>query len=228
VDVILDFNTFKYGVKEMIQSDQNNISIISVGLSLLVGGFAGTVITQINGYFAERKDRKIRFLDEQLRKLYAPLFYFVSQSEKLFDLNKRFNSAYTKEYIEKQWSLAQSTQDHLEKVTNDTLEIANKYIKLVEENNKKIKKILDDNYSFIDPDDIELLLLFYENYVRLETEIDEKGVLKTPFRIYKDVGDISFLRPDIIEKIKDKFITKKSELERLVNKKLIRNIVKKE
>jgi hypothetical protein len=202
----------------MLQAQIAGMNILSVAVGLLVGGFASTIIILINGYLTEKKERKIRFLEKQLRKLYGPVFYFTSQSEKLFELNNRFQSAYTKEYVEQTWSQNPETQKYLKQEALDVLDIANKYITQVEEKNKQIEKALNENYSFIDPDDIETMLLFYEHHVRLTTERSESGRLKTPIRIQQQVGTISFLKPEVIDRIKMKSLSKKKELEKLVKR----------
>ena len=206
---------------------ETGISLLSIVISLLVGGFAGTLLTVLTGYFSERRERRMQFIDNQIIKLYGPLYYFTSQSEKLFELNKGFHSAYSKEYIEKKWSQERNTQKNLEKETSETLDIANKYIEQVEENNKQSKKALDENYSLIDPDDMEVFLLFYEHHVRLATEQDSNGRLKTPHRIYEQIGDISFLRPEVIGQVKNKFLSKKSELERLIKSNIVKRSLRK-
>lgn len=197
--------------------DQPLFIIVSLIVSFLGGGVISALINWIRVWRAEKKERKIRFLDDQIRKLYGPLYYFVSQSEKLFELNSKFHNAYNEEYVAKKYSTDELTTKILGEETLETLDIANKYIAGVENNNLKIKQILDNNYSFIDPDDIELFSLFYEDFIRLVTERDSKGRIKTPLNIYKHVGDISFLRPEVIERIKEKFLNKKEELDNLLN-----------
>ncbi len=198
--------------------NQTYFSIVSLIVSFLGGGILGALINWVRAERAEKKEHKIRFLDDQIRRLYGPLYYFISQSEKLFELNKRFHDAYDKEYVKKKYSTKEHTMEVLQKETKETLDIANKYIATVESNNSRIKEILDNNYSLIDPDDIELFLLFYEHHIRLVTEKDNEGRIKTPFMIYEHLGPISFLRPEVIERVKEKFLDKKKELDDLLKK----------
>ena len=198
--------------------NQTYFSIVSLIVSFLGGGIVSALINWVRAERADKKERRIRFLDDQIRKLYGPLYYFVSQSEKLFELNKRFHDAYTKEYVEKKYSIEEYTRKILEEETKETLDIANKYIAIVENNNLRVKEILNNNYSLIDPDDIELFLLFYEDHIRLVSERDEEGRIKTPLRIYQQIGHIAFLRPEVIERVKKKFLNKKKELEDLLKK----------
>jgi hypothetical protein len=185
-------------------------------ISFFGGGVTSALIAQIFSLKVARRDRKTKLLEEQIRELYAPLFYLVAQSEKLFELNDRFHNAFKIEFIDKQYADNELTQKRLKSWTDDTLGLANDYVKLIEENNKKISNLLDDKFSNIDPDDVEVFLLFFEHRVRFTTERDEAGVLKTPFQIYKHIGDISYLRPEFIDRVKSKFSSKKTELDKLL------------
>ena len=55
----------------------------------------------------------------------------------------------------------------IEKEAKKTIELANNYVYEVHENNKRIKKVLDKNSHLIDPDDVELFLLFYEHLYQI-------------------------------------------------------------
>lgn len=193
-------------------------SIVSLIVSFLGGGISGALINWVRAERAEKKEREIRLLDDQIRKLYGPLYYFITQSEKLFELTHRFHNAYDKEYVKKKYSTEEYTRKVLKEKTKKTLDIANKYISGVESNNLRIKEILDNNYSLIDPDDIELFSVFYEDHIRLLTERNDEGRIETPFEIYERLGNISFLRPEIIERVKEKFLKKKKGLDNLLKK----------
>lgn len=82
-------------------------------------------------------------------------------------------------------------------------------------NNEKIVEVLVNNYSFIDPDDVEIFQQFMIDYTRMKNEVDKEGTLQTPFEIYLYIGDISFMKPEFIEKVKSKFHTKKQQLNEL-------------
>lgn len=133
--------------------------------------------------------------------MYGPLYYLSLQNEQLFELYRKFLIANTN--IRKDLSSGDFVK---------TIDIENEYIKIIFHNNNEIKKILDENYSFIDPDDIEVFVPFYENYIRFKTEIDEKEGLKTPIPVYQQIGDISYFQPKLVERVKEKFLSKKNEL----------------
>jgi hypothetical protein len=192
------------------------MELSNILVSLLGGGFAGTILTLIINYFSEKTQRKIMYIQEQLNNFYGPLHFIVLKNEKLFELNKRIMNAYDKEYVGKQWSQSESTQNGLDKETKDTIAMANEYIKQVKENNNKIIDIIDKNYSYADFKDNEILILFYEDYIRINKEI-ENELLILPRKIYFIVGEISFMRPEIISSIKKIYKRKKNELNKLIN-----------
>lgn len=192
-----------------------NEEIIRLLFSLFGGGMAVGILNWIRLNKAELRERKFNFLNLQLTKLYGPLFYFVCQCEKLFELNKRWDDAYCKEYIGKEWSQDPNTQKAVSQGSSDIIELRNTYIAEVEKISENMKEILNNNYTYIDQDDIGTFTLFYEHYIRRKTELDSGKKLKPPITPYQEVGNISFLRPEFINRVKDKFIQKKEELEKL-------------
>ena len=167
--------------------------------SFLGGGTLGALINWLRSDRADRKKRRIDFLNDQIRKLYGPVYFFTFQNKKLFELNKRFMDAIDNKIV-----------------VDTTIEIANDFIKPVLENNNKIYEIFNDNYSYIDPEDIDSFAIFYENHIRLNIEKDENGRIRTPMPVLHKVGNISFMRPEFIKNIETKFTKKKQELENLL------------
>lgn len=192
--------------------------IVSWIVSFLGGGVVVAIINWIRLERSENKQRRINFLSDQLRNLYGPLYYFVSQNMKCFDIYDRYLVAYREEFINEQWGHDENTRENLRRRSVKTLDIANKYIREVQKNNSKIKDILDSHYAFIDPEDIDDIMLFIEHHLRLNIEIEEEGILATPDGIYERIGDISYLRPEVIRRIESKFRQKKEELNCLLKK----------
>lgn len=77
--------------------------------------------------------------------------------------------------------------------------------------------MLRNNYSYIDIDDVEIFRQLVVGYTRLKIELDESGRLNTPLKIYEHLGNISFMRPEFIKRVKEKFDSKKRELELLMS-----------
>lgn len=200
----------------MGKTNMTYFNTVSLIVSFMGGGLISALINWSRANSADKKDREIRLLDDQIRNLYGPLYFLVSQSEKLFQLNNRFHEAYNEEYCNQKWSQDKHTQEILKEETSMTIETANKYIRIVEKNNEKMKEILDSHYPLLDPEDIETMMVFFEHHTRINVEKDMNGKITTPFRIYKNMGDISFLRPEVINLIKTKFFHKKKRIEDLV------------
>ena len=124
--------------------------IIRLLFSLLGGGLVAGLINWFSVHCSEKKARKISALQDKIQNLYGPLQFFASQNESYFELNRQFNNAYQAEYEEKKWSSDETTQKNLKQETKQTLDLANKYVKIVTNNNEKILEILKNNYVYID------------------------------------------------------------------------------
>jgi hypothetical protein len=189
--------------------------IIRLIFSFLGGGLVSGILNWIRVSRSEKKDRRIKDLNDQIRNLYGPLYFFTSQNEKCFKLNDSILKAYHTEYVEEKYSQDDHTQHNLLKKTTLTLDLANAYVGLVTQNNEKIIEILKSNYSYIDPEDIDIFQQFVVDYNRLKTERDESGRLQTPLEIYQHVGEISFMRTEFIKQVSAKFISKKNKIDSL-------------
>ena len=182
---------------------------------------SGTIVALLNWYRAERtarKEREVKFLDEQIRNFYGRLYYHISQNERLFDLYNRYHVAYN-DYFSRPFAEGENT----EKAMKATLDVGNKYIYEIYNNNGKIKEILDSNSSLMDSEDIEYFLLFYEHYTRLMTETEET-LKNVPPPILTKMGNISILKPEVIDGVKKKFIKKKEQLDSLRGKRKKGNV----
>jgi len=191
--------------------------IIRLIFSFLGGGLVAGLLDWFRSHRSEKKARKVSALQDQIQNLYGPLQFFASQNESYFELNKKFLEAYRAEYEGKDWSQDETTQQNLDQETTQTLDIANAYIRIVTKNNESILEILRNNYAYIDPEDVEVFSKLVVDYTRLKTELSESGRLNTPLRIYKHIGSISFMRPEFIKRVKEKFNAKKRELDSLIS-----------
>lgn len=187
--------------------------IIRLIFSFLGGGLVAGLLDWFRAHRSEKKARTVSDLQAKIQNLYGPLQFFASQNESYFELNKKFLEAYEAEYEGKNWSQDEATQKNLEQETTQTLEIANAYIKMVTKNNESILEVLRNNYAYIDPEDVKVFRQLVVDYTRLKTEVSESGRLNTPLRIYKHIGSISFMQPEFIERVKERFYSKKKELD---------------
>jgi hypothetical protein len=186
--------------------------IIRLVFSFLGGGLVAGILAWVRINRADRIGRRVAFLRAQIEHLYAPLHFFAAQNRSFFELNDKLNQAYTAEFVDKKWSNNKATQENIRRQADATLELANKYISLVTKNNDRILEILRDNFAYIDDDDVDTFRRFLVDYTRMRTELDPEARLKTPFLIYKHVGEISFMRPEFIEQVESKFREKRKKL----------------
>lgn len=90
--------------------------------------------------------------------------------------------------------------------------ILNSYMDIVKENNDKLINIMADNYTYIDPEDIEPFQQFVVDYNRMKNEMDRPDGLRVDLRIYYHIGKISYMRPKFIELIETRFKFKYQQL----------------
>jgi len=192
--------------------------LIKYILSFLGGGLVVAIINWWRISISDKKTRKVEYLLLQMKNLYGPLNFFTLQNEKMFSLSERFNEAYDIEYVKPKWSNEKQTQKNLKEETTVTLDLADSYIKTVKSNNDKIIRLLENNYPYIDSDDIEIFQDFVVDYTRLKNEINKDGNLLTPFRIYNRIGNISIMKKEFIERAKNKFKEKSEDLKKYQSK----------
>lgn len=183
-------------------------------MSFLGGGFAVAVGNWVNSSIGARRQREIDRLKEQLQSLYGPLSFFTQQNDKLFALCGTFNDAYRIEIAQKNWSQDEKTQASVRADAETTIELSNQYIGRVVENNSRVMEVLEKGWHLVDGEDIEEFAQFQVDFTRFKTEVE--GTLKIPFRIYKAVGDVSYMRPSMIKLVKQKVLAKEARLRELM------------
>jgi hypothetical protein len=190
--------------------------VIRYVLSFLGGGVVSGGMSWARETWSARRREEIDHLQRQLQLLYGPLHFFTTQAVELLDLANRFHATYTAEYVSQKFSQEPATQEALRQETQATLRLANQYVERVDRNNEKIMGILESNWNLIDSDDTEVFASFQVNYTRLRTERRPEGGVLTPDRVYRHIGDISFIRPEFINRVDEKFRGKRARLDRLL------------
>ena len=192
----------------------NIMETMNLIFSLLGGGIAVAIIEWIRKIAAEKESRKIEYLSIQLKNLYGPLYCFSSYAEQLFELSNNIQKLYKTEYEDQKWSQEKTTQENIEIETTNTRNISTSYILKVKSNNCVLQKIIEENYSYIDLDDIDIFQNFIRNITRYKTEYDESDNLLLPHRIFIKLDNISFLRPEFIERVRFKYNMKQKEIKK--------------
>jgi len=184
-------------------------------IAFMGGGIISGFISWARITRSEKTSRKAEYLQNQIDNLYGPLYYFTSQNEQLFELNKNIMEAYNIEYVDQKWSNDPTTTKSIKSESHLTINIANSYVQVVIENNERITNILQNNSKFIDPEDNKEFQSFAIDNLRLKVEKDENGTLITPFMIYEKVGEISFMRGKFKDLVRAKFNSKVNEIKEM-------------
>lgn len=190
--------------------------VIRYVMSFLGGGVVVAVGNWIHATRSAQRSGELDRLRQQLEVVYGPCFFFTCQNEKMFDLNKSIQDAYSAHFGDKQWSLDQRTRELVRREAKDTLDLANEYVSRVNKNNERVMEILERGWHLIVSDDIPIFAQFQVDFTRMETEIHGKMRNTLPLEIYKQVGDISFMRPEMIERVKQKVESKQSRIASLL------------
>lgn len=183
-------------------------------ITFLGGGIIGAAIHWASNARIEKEKRHSSYIYEQLEKLYGPLYFFTSQNEELFKLSRGILSAHRNYFDGKVWSTDERTQESVRTQSSATIELSNEYAQQVVKNNETIVEILRNNYAFIDSDDISIFREFVIDALRMNKEINEGRLKVIPMEIYYSLGEISYSRPEFLEGIKSKFLSKQGNLKK--------------
>ena len=186
--------------------------------SFIGGGFAVAVGNWLHASRAKRKETELSQLMDQLKYLYGPVSFFTHRNQSLFDLSDSIHKAYGKEFIDKKWSQEPLAQDRIREQAMATLDLSNTYIEQVVENNKKLLAILQANWHFVDLQDVDEFMRFQIDSIRLETEVRDEERPDTPLAIYRALGEISFMRPTLIQLVSERVSQKNNRIATLMKK----------
>lgn len=183
----------------------------------IIGIIVGAVITSVTGalivYWLDAKKLKKSYLLDQIQKLYAPLHFFVLQNELYLKLNEKYMKAYQEEYGNKKWNSDKETVEFLDKETQQIFNKANEYNQVIRANNEKICELMRNNYGYIDWDDFKMFHQFVVDRTRDKMEFSDGRGLAVPLIIYSHLGDVFIMRTEFIDRVKEKFNSKKRILE---------------
>lgn len=227
VPAISNTHSLEYPIqKEVLKSKGGDVKAEKVSskwvifstfvIALLGGSAAAAVITILYQEKSTSRQRQMEFLNTQLRNLYGPLYFFTSQNERLFKLSRKILGAYNAEFIDKQW--AEESMNDVRKEANATIDLSNEYVQMVVKNNVKVIEILQKNWQLIDWDDIPIFSQFQVDFIRFKTEVEEKAQrgTRTTFLVHEHLGNISYMRPDMIKRVEDKWEVKRNQIASLM------------
>jgi hypothetical protein len=168
----------------------------SLGAALVTAGF------QI---WNSMRQGELQNIQDKLKWLYGPLFFFTRLNEDLINLCRRHEEACAKEY--KDTRPTPENSEDLQQQVDQLFEEGNSYIEIdVIQNNEKIIPLLEKYWYLIDFDDVEIFSQFIIDmimYKRIKGQTPRTALI-----IKKHIGPISFMRPEMIERVKEKFVSK--------------------
>jgi hypothetical protein len=91
--------------------------------------------------------------------------------------------------------------------------LGNTYSAMARRNGSAMVDILKTNYAYIDPGDEPVLQQFVLDQARLEQEFPAEGPMKLPLPVYKQVGDVIYMRPEFASLVRDRFTAKRKLLD---------------
>ena len=104
--------------------------------------------------------------------------------------------------------------EYFKKEATALLDEANSYINTeVMQNNAKIIELLEKNWHLIDPDDVEIFSKFQIDMARLKRSKGQS--FRTAISLKEGLGNVSFMRPNMIERAEAKWRLKRNRVEQL-------------
>ena len=184
---------------------QNVMAAVTAWLSrapvFLSGALVATVVALFIGGLRARRDRKIAWLQDQLRFLYGPISCLTNQNAQLFKLIEKIHDEHQKSFSG-QHTEDETRQEALVRMSEHTIGLGNLYAARVAKNNARVMEIIDTHWHLADSTDRDILSQFQLEYIRYLTECKEGGTRGVPMRIVLDeLGLISFMRPEMISRV---------------------------
>jgi hypothetical protein len=167
-----------------------------------------------------QRTRWADYIRGQIEKLYGPLAFLVESSARHIATNQGILDVYTQIYEKRTFSDDEEVRRKLDEEQERVLNTGNRYMELVVENNKEAIKILRAGWGWLDPDDIASAGQYLSDVARHTVEFQEEG-RKLPFQFYalsmrgSSLGIVSFIRPEFIDRVRKKLLTKQGELQGL-------------
>lgn len=181
-------------------------------MALLGSGVGVAIVTALFQIWTTMRQGELQIIQNQLSGLYGPLYYFTCLNKALFDLYNDYHKAYGKEF--KDTNIAPESMESFKGEATALLDEANSYINTeVMQNNAKILELLEKNWHLIDLDDVEIYSRFQIDMARLKRS--EGQSFRTAISLREHLGDVSFMRPNMIERVEAKWRLKRNRVEQL-------------
>jgi len=176
-------------------------------LSILGGGVGGAVVTVFAGYIKQRSERGFKLLNDRIRLLYGPLYYFLYQNKQLFEASSEVLRAGGKAY-----GGINGAMEIVDGVTK-TINVAQAYSSQIRENNEKIMQLLEDNFSFASPKDYASLINFTKDIYRGKFERPKQDGGGAPLSVSISLPPILIFDTKFMELVEGTYLALQKQLE---------------
>jgi hypothetical protein len=193
--------------------DEANMGTEEIVRSVMIF-FTGGMAVAIYNSMKEARQKAVANLQEQLRLLYGPLHCLTTQNMEILKfavkLQESINSNSKVAPHEQEIPPARGA------VAHKIIELSNTYSAKFKENNARIMQLLEANWSLIDMEDVAPFLAFLADYARMQVEVDEKHGEDVADRVNQHLGDIYYVRPEFVERVKAQWNAKRERLGELL------------
>jgi hypothetical protein len=177
------------------------IRILELFASFISGGLVVGLVEWYRAHRSGQLERRLQLTRDSLGKLYGPIHFFTAQNQECFRVCDLFHKAL---HSDRTHAVDKNGNRHSLLTTEemkDTIDLSNDYIEVVKRNNDQIVDIFRQNWMLVEPQDIDLFRQMIVDHTRLKVEVPEDGKGKMPLLVYPEIGPISFMRREFIDRI---------------------------
>lgn len=189
---------------------QSNSWPAIAAISAVVGVLSSGFVLFVLNWFKESRNfqwtQRLNLVKEQLAKLYGPIHLLLIKNQQSLSLAVKVHDASKKLYGGR--ALANS---ELKDVT-DAIELQNAYTSTIAPCNSEICKIIQDNWSLIDDDDLDVFSEFFELHQRHQTEFPDGKPRKADVLLLFELGKLPIIDVGLVEHMQRKWKEKRQQL----------------
>jgi hypothetical protein len=172
--------------------------IIHLLAGLVGGGLIATVISIWAQSRAARRAAELRYLEDALNHVYAPVRRLLTTIEMLF---KQSRDIFEKSSAHFSQNWAPSAMESVRREHAATIEVANKYVEVAKEKIDEIIAITSGGSHLIDPNDMKLFDEIQLHRVRIQLEFESPCGKEVPHEILLRCDAPSFYKESWLTQI---------------------------
>jgi hypothetical protein len=193
------------------------VPVIVGGAIGIAGSIAVACIAARRHGQEQRISRRAGFLENQLKRVYGPVNFFIRQNKLIFEHSRNLQEAGIDLFSKGPASTEAEVMKAQEKQIDDAIDVGNDFLAQAVGNNHAISEYLSENYAYVDLDDAKLFDEIAFNTIRHEIEFErsKKGKARLALELQLKLTLPTFLHPAWIDTLQTRFEQKLTELERL-------------